>query len=145
MSSPRARYHGGASHLPDQSIFNTPAHLILHVDAKFDFEVPELLSMTRGHYWRVKSVTITLGWHDRHYEPNVSIARQRKAVCAILEYIRTCYLYVEIIISPFLELNDHNYCFPTSKPRDLPRTPSPIQGIVFRSSCDCGRGDTTER
>lgn len=138
-------YHCTRRHLPDHSILNTPAHLILHVDAKFDFEARELLSTIRGHYWGAKSVTITLGWHNRHYEPELSALRQRKAVLKTLDYLCLCNLYAEIIISPFLELNDHNYCFPTVKPRDLPPESWPFHGIIFRSSCDCGRGDVTGR
>lgn len=131
-------------HLPEGSIFKDLKHLILHVDAKFDFEVPEFLALTGEHGWGIHAVTITLGWRDHHYEPALSTATQCKAICAILDYIYCCNLYdVNIVVSPFLELDEHYYCFPTIKPRDIAARGMTINSITFKSSCACGQGDFT--
>jgi hypothetical protein len=130
---------------PEPAIFDTSAHLILHIDANVDRGNSEILPWEGGrHTQRTRSVTITLGWHDRHDQPVLSDAKQREAVRMTLEYMRKCDVFrVNIILSPYLESNDHRYCFPTIKPRDIPARTMNINSITFRSSCACGRGNST--
>ncbi|KAH8082771.1 hypothetical protein HD553DRAFT_343529 [Filobasidium floriforme] len=111
------RNHRANKHLPEPFIFNSPAHLILHVDGNFDFEVPELLSLAEGHCWQVNAITITLGWRNHYDEHPLSIEVQ--------------------------QLGDHSYCFPTTKPWNIHGGPEVINCITFKSSCTCGRGDST--
>lgn len=92
----------------------------------------------------VQTVTINLGWDKSHRaEPKASPTECLEAVRDVLDYLEEWRVRVKIIISPYLQADDHRYCFPKRRPQGVSQHTGFFKGIEFQSDCACEQGDTT--
>jgi hypothetical protein len=130
--------------VPTGSTNHTAPHFVLYLGSAANFN-----GESHDHWfpdWRsnIQVVTIVLGWREP-WRPKYEITPTgyAQAIRCVLAKLRNWNMNVEVILSPYIEVGDHLFCFPKRRPQGPSGHSRSFKGITFQSNCSCEQGDTT--